>query len=388
MLIEKTIKDFLTHRENYIQPDEANNLDLPRISKIDFDGNIHINSEKKTKTKMITVKNNDFVISGINLIKGAAAINKMGDAIATIHYSSYYINDKKIYVPFFDLFVKSQKFKDILNEKKRSGIKTEIRSSDFLNLKIQIPDSIEKQEKISEEINKQLAKINYLKSLIKDIKNQLKLIDEIVFSELFEETNKKGEQKNLFDLIENKPQNGYSPKPVNYETKVKSLVLSATTSGFFDGSKFKYIEENLPKKNIWLENGDILIQRGNAREYVGVSAVYKGENNKFIYPDLMIKIKCKENVLPEFLHCMLMSFNVRNFLRENAKGTNKTMIKINQETLKKIKVPFVNDRKFQEYIINKSKNYLVKTTKIKKILNELEIEKNLESQIIDNFILG
>ena len=36
--------------------------------------------------------------------------------------------------------------KDLINYMNENGIKTEIRSSDFLNLKIQIPDSIEKQE--------------------------------------------------------------------------------------------------------------------------------------------------------------------------------------------------------------------------------------------------
>ena len=39
----------------------------------------------------------------------------------------------------------------------------------------------------------------------------------------------------LNDIIISKPRNGYSPTPVKYKTDVKSLTLTATTSGLFDG---------------------------------------------------------------------------------------------------------------------------------------------------------
>jgi type I restriction enzyme S subunit len=79
------------------------------------------------------------------------------------------------------------------------------------------------------------------------------------------------------------PKNGYSPRAVNYETPVRSLTLSATTSGTFKGEHSKYIDEHIEgDSNLWLQDGDILVQRGNTIEYVGVSAVYHGENNAYI----------------------------------------------------------------------------------------------------------
>jgi type I restriction enzyme S subunit len=87
------------------------------------------------------------------------------------------------------------------------------------------------------------------------------------------------------------PTNGYSPKAVEYETPVRSLTLTATTSGRFNGDHFKYISTEVPQdSSLWLRDGDILVQRGNTIGYVGVAAVYRGESNQFIYPDLMMKM--------------------------------------------------------------------------------------------------
>jgi type I restriction enzyme S subunit len=70
------------------------------------------------------------------------------------------------------------------------------------------------------------------------------------------------------------PKNGYSPKPVNYVTNVRSLTLTATTSGKFRDDCFKYIDEEIDaKSHLWLKEKDILIQRGNTIEYVGVAAI-------------------------------------------------------------------------------------------------------------------
>ena len=37
----------------------------------------------------------------------------------------------------------------------------------------------------------------------------------------------------LLDVVEEKPANGFSPKGVDYQTAVKNLTLTATTSGYF-----------------------------------------------------------------------------------------------------------------------------------------------------------
>ena len=75
------------------------------------------------------------------------------------------------------------------------------------------------------------------------------------------------------------------------------------------------------------------IQRANTIENVGVSALFDGPAQTFIYPDLMMKVRANSRVLPAFLHYLLLSEPVRRHFRENATGTAGNMPKINQKTV-------------------------------------------------------
>ncbi|MFN6353719.1 MAG: restriction endonuclease subunit S, partial [Cyanobacteriota bacterium] len=155
----------------------------------------------------------------------------------------------------------------------------------------------------------------------------------------------------LGDLLRGKPRNGYSPKPADCETSVKSLTLSATTTGRFLGQHFKYIEEPVDSgSHLWLQPGDILIQRANTLEYVGVSALYEGGRNEFVYPDLMMKCQANENVIPRFLHYLLLSERSRSFFRANATGTSGNMPKINQQVVLSLPLRWPSLREQQEII--------------------------------------
>jgi type I restriction enzyme S subunit len=135
-------------------------------------------------------------------------------------------------------------------------------------------------------------------------------------------------------LLDVKPRNGYSPRSVDKITSVKALTLTATTSGKFRGEYFKYIDEDIPKNShLWLQPGDILIQRANTLEYVGTSVLYEGFPAEFIYPDLMMKTRANNQVLPRFLLYILQSDKVRVHFRVNATGTAGNMPKINQSTV-------------------------------------------------------
>ncbi len=138
----------------------------------------------------------------------------------------------------------------------------------------------------------------------------------------------------LGSLMDSNPRNGYSPKSVDFETPVRSLTLTATTSGRFRGEHSKFINEKItPSSHLWLVPGDILIQRANTIEYVGVSAIFDGPPGKFIYPDLMMKCRANSRTTTGFLHLLLQSEPVRTYFRDNATGTAGNMPKINQGTV-------------------------------------------------------
>lgn len=144
----------------------------------------------------------------------------------------------------------------------------------------------------------------------------------------------------LDDVLIYGPTNGFSPKAVDYTTKTRSLTLSATTSGTFKGEYFKFIDAEIPEdSDLWLRDGDILVQRGNTIEYVGVSALYRGEPGVFIYPDLMMKLRVSVYMNRDYVYYAMRSEPSRQYLRAHASGTSGTMPKINQKTLKSLPVP-------------------------------------------------
>ena len=139
----------------------------------------------------------------------------------------------------------------------------------------------------------------------------------------------------LNEVIKEKPRNGYSPKAVDYSTQVKSFSLSATTSGEFKAEHFKYIADDIPNDSyLWLKPGDILIQRSNTLDYVGTSAIYTGDFNEFIYPDLIMKVQVREDLTqPKYIHYLLSSKQTRDYFKVNATGTAGNMPKINQKVV-------------------------------------------------------
>lgn len=147
----------------------------------------------------------------------------------------------------------------------------------------------------------------------------------------------------LENIITFGPKNGYSPKAVDYETKIKNLTLTATSSGKFDKKYFKYVDIDISTDSyLWLKKGDILIQRGNALSYVGISAVYDNNETNYIYPDLMVKIIANPKIVDsEYLHLYLNSPEIRKYYMDAAIGTSDSMPKINHKIIlnTQIKIP-------------------------------------------------
>lgn len=162
-------------------------------------------------------------------------------------------------------------------------------------------------------------------------------------------TNFKWKNYKLNDVILEKPRNGHSPNGVPYITKYKNLTLSATTTGKFKSECFKYVNIDINDDSyLWLKNGDILIQRSNSIEYVGVCAIYDGADDEYIYPDLMMKVKANEEyVLNKYLYYVLTDARTRDYFRGNATGTAGNMPKINQKTVMNtpIVLPTISEQK-------------------------------------------
>jgi type I restriction enzyme S subunit len=146
----------------------------------------------------------------------------------------------------------------------------------------------------------------------------------------------------LSHLIIEGPTNGYSPKGGSDAQGTSSLKLSATTSGklILNEDTIKPLYETIDSKSKhWLQVGDILIQRANSIEYLGATAYFDGPSSKYIYPDLMMRIRTSDEVLGKWLWKYCNSMSCREYFRSKATGTAGNMPKINGKVLKETPVP-------------------------------------------------
>jgi type I restriction enzyme M protein len=145
----------------------------------------------------------------------------------------------------------------------------------------------------------------------------------------------------LGEVIESKPKNGYSGSPVDRPTSLKVLSLSATTSGKMDLSKFKFLDEEIPLDSpSRCRRGDIYLQRGNTKELVGTAAIFDVDDENYIYPDLMIRVRADEaKIQSHYLLTVLKSAPVREYVTRNAVGAAGSMPKINQTIVESIPIP-------------------------------------------------
>lgn len=425
----KTVKiaTFLKERKSKFKPSEANNSGLQRIAKINFDGNIYL-APIQTNTDMILVKNGDLIISGINVEKGALAIYQgEKDVLASIHYSAYEFDKTQIDIRYLKWFLKSKIFKNLLQEQAGSGIKKEIKSKHLLPIEIELP-TLDLQKKIADKIlsvDRDIISVNdeiskqekYISSLHQSILQQavegklcaqnpddepasvlLKKIKAEKEKLIAEKKIKKQkdlspitEKEKPFDLPEGwvwcrlddillqLPRNGFSPNRVDYKTNTRVLTLTATTKGILDLNQYKYVEDKIADASyLWLSSNDILVQRSNSIEYVGIACLCDQHMAGYIYPDLMMKLQCVTQVdvkyVLDYLHCG----RTRNYFREKAKGTSNTMKKITQGIIANSIIPLPPLAE-QQRIVEKVDSLMTFCNELKK---EVSSAKEYASQLM------
>lgn len=279
------------------------------------------------------------------------------------------------------------------------GTRLKLTQANMRKIPIPLPPLVE-QKIIVDRLETLLAQVESIKAQLKCISDILKtfhqsILTAAVSGKLTEEWRKKitlaqWKELKLLDVIQGPPRNGHSPKGVGYETPYRNLTLSATTSGRFLENQYKYIDLDIDSKSyLWVKHGDILIQRANSIDYVGVSAIYEGKDNQYVYPDLMMK--CRPNtkkVLGRYLYLVLSSQKVRKYFRDNATGTSGNMPKINQRVVSNapISLPPLDE---QQEIVYRVEEFFTFANHIEKQVNSaLERMNNLTPSILNKAFRG
>jgi len=150
------------------EPEGLVNGSMRIVSKISFDsGKIEVRQKAGTKTGMILVRPGDLLVSGIKAAKEATAIygrENTEPVAATIHYGAYGVDEDRADIRYLWWYLRSRPFREILFEALPGGIKTEIKASCLLPIRVAIP-TLSEQRRIVARIEELAAKINEARKL-------------------------------------------------------------------------------------------------------------------------------------------------------------------------------------------------------------------------------
>ena len=247
------IGEFLFERKGLIDPNNNELFSYRKIEKIDFSkGKIFLCDYSQTKTKQIIVKNGDLVFSGLNIEKGAIAINDLNeDLVVSANYSTCEVDYSKINKEFLKFFIKSPSFKSLLinNLKKDYGF---TRPKHLKNLEIFLPP-IQEQKQIAKKLKHSEEKQKFLQQQINNQKINLKNLRKQILQDAIEgKLTKEWREKNpniepaseLLKKIKKEKEKLISQKQLKKTTKIPKSI--------------SYKNIIIPSSWCWIKADDIL----------------------------------------------------------------------------------------------------------------------------------
>lgn len=155
----------------------------------------------------------------------------------------------------------------------------------------------------------------------------------------------------LGTLLREPLRNGHSSRRMLGAGGVRTLTLTAVTEGDFGPANTKLTSASPERvSDLWLEPGDVLIERSNTPDLVGTTRVYMGPRNYAIFPDLLIRARFDGSVDPRFAEIVLQTPRARAYFKGAAQGIAGSMPKISQPTIEKFDFPLLSSSEQTEVI--------------------------------------
>jgi len=244
--------------------------------------------------------------------------------------------------------------KDTVAKQKLGNTMPYIKVGMLKNFQVPLPP-LPEQQRIVEILDKAFATIDKAKRNGEQNLRNAKEVFENYLQGVFDDETIQWDKFILKDLLQEQPRNGWSP-PLKYHSDIgiPVLTLSAVTGFEFDVEKCKYTTAPTDEASYyWLKNGDLLISRSNTPELVGHVAISNNIESPTIYPDLIMKMKPKQNLVStSFLYYQLRSSNLRKEIMMRAHGANPTMKKINKTDVQSLPILLCNKNSQNQIVSN------------------------------------
>jgi len=225
--------------------------------------------------------------------------------------------------------------------------------SRFLALPVVVPPPAE-QRRIVEILEDHLSRLDAAGGLLRSGISRVRAwhrgsVDRILWS------SGHGEDSGLTpvgSLLGERMRNGHSARASRSGEGVRTLTLTAVTRNDFSDEFTKVTTADVDRvEDLWLQPGDILVQRANTAELVGTTAIYEGDPSWAIFPDLLIRLRADSSqILPRYLAASLRSERAHRALRAKAKGLAGSMPKIDHAAIAEVRVPVPGRREQQRRV--------------------------------------
>ena len=172
--------------------------------------------------------------------------------------------------------------------------------SDLRRLKIRVPPLAE-QGRIIAAIEEQFSLLDAGVRAIERVRHNIKRIRAAIFEAAATEwVGEKFPLTRLADVLREPLRNGYSAK-VDPLGSIPILSLTAVTLDDFGAHNLKMTAADPRRvRDLWIQPGDLLIERSNTRELVGTACLYRGHPGLAVYPDLArLRLRPSRFVVPQ-----------------------------------------------------------------------------------------
>ncbi len=207
----------------------------------------------------------------------------------------------------------------------------------YSKIKVKLP-SLPEQERIVARIEELFSELDKAVETLNTTKQQLAVYRQAVLKEAFDVTSDVMPLGEYIDSIEG----GKSFKCIEVPPQIGEcgiVKVSSVTWGEFNENESKTCDRNkfLPEKRIL--PGDFLFSRANTLQLVGNCVIVKHISKELMLSDKILRIKFKQQLLPQYALYFLRSKNGRQQIERLSTGNQESMRNIGQDRIRKILIP-------------------------------------------------
>lgn len=349
---------FTHHRAEFIDTEVAKAQSLPIISKINFGGNLFLRplvDYEEYKGRLLRVRPNHLIFSKINARRGCIFYSTKGhqEFVVSNEYPALKIDEHLASGEYVNLALRVGPAKETLFGTASGMAKPRTSLEEFQRIRIPLPPlpiqqaivthwqrAQEEAQALQERVAEREA--NVTNGFLHDL--GLKPVTFVArpkafavwWKDIFQWsgratfllTQQAGLANCAYPLVSGREclsevRHGCGASPSGEPTTLEVLKISAVTRGQFQPSERKYMYDKPEYRQLFdLKTGDILMCRTNGTlAYVGMASMVTDQEDtqNLIFPDKVIRVRSKDNIMPEYLWYVLKSQSLRTQIEAAAR---------------------------------------------------------------------